>query len=397
MKRKVLWAAGIAAAALLLLVVLLPFFFNADRFRPEVESRLSQALGRQVKLGSLKLAMLSGGIEAKDISVADDPAFSKDPFVKAKSLDIGVELTPLLFHRQVKIQSVVLNEPAVVLLQSASGKWNYSSIGQKQAKAPSQGSSNVQVDKLKISNGRIELGRANGQRSAFTDVNVKITGISDKSSFPFEVSANSPGGGKLNVEGKAGPVNQADMSRTPFNGDVNISNFDLATLGMTGSDSGLGGTLDFKGKVTSDGKKMTSDGTATASKLRLVKGGGNAKNPVEVTYHSDYDLAREQGTLDRTTIKTGKSTAQLNGSFASRGSTTILDMKFAGDKMSVQDIEALLPALGIVLPAGSSLQGGTVDTNLAIRGPLEKLVTTGTLDISDTKLAGFSLGKNLSA
>jgi AsmA protein len=163
-----------------------------------------------------------------------------------------------------------------------------------------------------------------------------------------------------------------------------------------GNDSALGGTLDYKGKIASDGQKVTSDGTATASKLKLVQGGGNAKNPVDVQYHSNYDLASERGTLQQTTIKTGKSTANLDGTFASHGATTDLDMKFSGDKMSVQDIEGLLPALGIVLPAGSSLQGGTVTTNLNIRGPLEKLVTTGTMNISNAKLAGFSLGKGLS-
>jgi hypothetical protein len=34
---------------------------------------------------------------------------------------------------------------------------------------------------------------------------------------------------------------------------------------------------------------------------------------------------------------------------------------------------------------------------LNIRGPLEKLVTTGSLNLSNTKLAGFSLGKSLSS
>ena len=395
MKRKVLWAAGVLAAVLVFLVLLLPFLFDANRFRPEVESRLSQSLGREVKIGSLKLAIFSGGIKADDISIADDPAFGREPFVQAKSLNVGVQMKPLLFDRQVKIESLELNEPTVRLLQSSSGKWNYSTIGQKQAKAPSGGSSGVEVDKLAITNGRIEMGRANGKQSAFTNVNMKANGISDKTSFPFSMSASAPAGGKLSVEGNAGPANQADMSRTPFNGDVTISNLDLATLGMMGNDSALAGSLDYKGKVASDGRKVTSDGSATASKLRLVKGSGNAKDPVEVQYHSDYDLASERGSLGQTAIKTGKSEANLNGTFASRGPTTDLDLKFTGDKMSVQDIQGLLPAFGIVLPSGSSLQGGTVNTNLNIRGPLEKLVTTGTLNIANARLAGFSLGKGL--
>ncbi len=396
MKRKAFWAVGAVTALLLLLVILLPLFFNAERFRPQVESTLSQSLGRQVKIGSLSLALLSGGVEAKDISIADDPAFSRDPFVKAKSLSVGVQLKPLIFDKQVKIESLTLNEPSVVLLQSASGKWNYSTMGQKQEKTPAPSSgSKVEVNKLAITDGRVELGRANGQRTAFTKVNMKASGI--WTSFPFELSASGPSGGKLSVHGKAGPVNQANMSKTPFSGDVSVNDFDLAALGMLGADSGLGGSFDYKGKISSDGQKVTSNGTATATKLRLVRGGGNAKNPVQVQYNSGYDLNREQGLLDRTTITTGKSTAHLSGTFASRGSTTDLDLKLTGDKLSVQDIEGLLPAVGVVLPAGSSLQGGTLDTNLAIRGPLEKLVTTGTLNVSNAKLAGFSLGKNLQA
>jgi AsmA protein len=51
---------------------------------------LTAALGRQVKVGNLSLSLLSGGVTADNISIADDPAFSKTPFVQAKSLNVGV-------------------------------------------------------------------------------------------------------------------------------------------------------------------------------------------------------------------------------------------------------------------------------------------------------------------
>ncbi|MGZ4814196.1 MAG: hypothetical protein ACXVZV_02215 [Terriglobales bacterium] len=63
----------------------------------------------------------------------------------------------------------------------------------------------------------------------------------------------------------------------------------------------------------------------------------------------------------------------------------------------MQDVEGLLPALGVVLPSGSSLQGGSVSTDLALRGPSDHLVTTGTLNVSNTRLVGFSMGKGLSS
>lgn len=397
MKRKALWAVAVIAVLLLVVVVALPFLFDANRFLPEVELRLTQALGRQVKIGSLKLALFSGGIQAKEISIADDPAFSREPFIKAQSLDVGVQMKPLLFDHKIKIESLILNEPVVRLLQSPSGKWNYSTLGQKQTTSSSQSSSGIEVSKLAIAKGRLEIGRANGKQQAFTDVDVKLSDISDHTAFPFAVSAIAPSGGKIELNGKAGPLNQASMDRTPFTGDVKISNLDLAALGMLGNDSGIGGQLNYSGKISSDGQKVTSDGSATASKLKLVKGDGVAQQPLEVKYHSNYDLAREQGSIEQTSITTGKSTALIAGNFASQGSTTNLDLRITSNKMSVQDIQGLLPAFGVILPSGSSLQGGTVDTDLNVRGPLEKLVTTGSLNISNAKLAGFSLGKGLSA
>jgi GTP-binding protein len=48
---------------------------------------------------------------------------------------------PLLFDKQVRVQSLVLNEPVVRLLQSANGKWNFSTLGQKQQKKSGDASS----------------------------------------------------------------------------------------------------------------------------------------------------------------------------------------------------------------------------------------------------------------
>src|SRR5260370_36243770 len=72
-------------------------------------------------------------------------------------------------------------------------------------------------------------------------------------------------------------------------------------------------------------------------------------------------------------------------------------MKLAGTGMPVDDLEAMLPALGVVLPPKSTLKGGTLATNLTIAGPVDKLVTTGTIKLENSALAGFNLGSRLSA
>jgi AsmA protein len=53
--------------------------------------------------------------------------------------------------------------------------------------------------------------------------------------------------------------------------------------------------------------------------------------------------------------------------------------------------------MGVTLPAGSSLQGGSATADLAIDGPVDRLVTTGPIDLQNVKLAGYSVGSKIGA
>jgi AsmA protein len=49
------------------------------------------------------------------------------------------------------------------------------------------------------------------------------------------------------------------------------------------------------------------------------------------------------------------------------------------------------------MPSGASLQGGTINMDMTAEGPLDRLVITGPLKISGTRLTGFDLGSKLGA
>ncbi|MEO8126721.1 MAG: hypothetical protein ABI822_06480, partial [Bryobacteraceae bacterium] len=55
---------GFLFIALVLLIAAAAFLFDANQFRPLLESELTKALGREVKLGDLKLSLRSGGVTA---------------------------------------------------------------------------------------------------------------------------------------------------------------------------------------------------------------------------------------------------------------------------------------------------------------------------------------------
>ena len=100
--KRALKVVGIIVAVLIVIAIAIPFFIDANSFRPKIESDLSATLGRPVMVGHLSLSLLSGSVAADDISIADDPAFSKTPFVQAKSLKVDWRggSFPLIFPKR---------------------------------------------------------------------------------------------------------------------------------------------------------------------------------------------------------------------------------------------------------------------------------------------------------
>ncbi|HWO32431.1 MAG TPA: hypothetical protein VNO32_26850, partial [Candidatus Acidoferrum sp.] len=89
--------------------------------------------------------------------------------------------------------------------------------------------------------------------------------------------------------------------------------------------------------------------------------------------------------------------AHLTGTYDAHGKVTAVEMKLNAPSMPVDDLEAMLPALGVILPPKATLKGGTLSTNMAISGPVDKLVTVGTVKLENSTLANFNLGSKLSA
>jgi hypothetical protein len=113
-----------------------------------------------VTVGNLSLSLLSGGVRADQLSIADDSKFSNAPFIKAKSLKVGVELMPLIFSKQLNVTEVVIDEPEIALLRNQAGVWNFSSLGnsaEKKTPEKSTSASNLNVGKLDLTDGKISL------------------------------------------------------------------------------------------------------------------------------------------------------------------------------------------------------------------------------------------------
>jgi AsmA protein len=397
---------AIAVGLVIVVVIALPFLVNVNSFRPEIESNLSSALGRPVKVGNLGLSLLSGSVEADQLSIADDPKFSSTPFVQAKSLQVGVELLPLIFSKQLNVTQVRIDRPQISLLRGRDGVWNFSSLGNQPAKpAQSAGKktsgapANVSVAKLDIVDGTVTMGSMTGKRKpiVYDKVNVTMRDFSSTSKFPVSASVSLPGGGSLKIDGDAGPVNAADVSLTPVQAKLTFDKLDLSQSALADPELGIAGSADFEGTLTSDGHIAKASGTLKATSLKLVPKGSAAGVPVQLAFTVEHDLKQESGKLLQGDVGIGKAMAKLTGTYDMHGETTSIQTKLNGQAMPVDDLEGMLPALGIVLPTGSKLKGGTLSLEIDSTGPLNKLVSSGWVKMSNAGIEGFSLVSKLSA
>jgi AsmA protein len=403
--KKFLTIVGIVVVVLILIAIVLPFVIDVNRFKPTLETNLTNALGRKVTIGNIGLSILSGAVAVDDVAIADDPAFSRSPFLQAKELKVGVALMPLIFSRKLEVESFTITEPKVSLLRSPSGTWNYSSMGNA-SKASSKESSgagtpapSLSVEKLRILDGTLTVGTggAHPRTQTYQNVDFEASDLSYTSQFPFKFSAKAPGGGTINLDGKAGPIDSTDTSLTPLDAKVTVKNLNIADTGFVASSSGLAGVIDFNGNVSSNGQQANSSGTVQANRLKLVANGQPASVPVNIDYSTVYDLKRQAGTLKTGDVHIGRALAHMTGTYDVAGETTTLQMRMNGQAMPVADLEKALPAAGVTLPSGASLESGNLDLNLSITGPVDKLVIAGPVNLTNGKIAGYSMKSKLGA
>ena len=376
------------------LLAITPFLIHANQFRPLIEGRASAALGRRVDLGNLKLSLTRASLTTETLVIADDPEFSNAPFLKAKSVSVGVELLPLILSRSLKVTTITVDSPQVTVIRNSAGRWNYSSLGSSGVPA-----GDVAFKKLEWKNGRVIVGSTDSRkRSIYEHVDVTMSHASLTSAFPVIATGDLDGGGHFTLAGNVGRLNREDASLTPFDGRLNINGLNLAARGFLNPSVGLGGLLDIDATIASNNDEREVRGTARILKALLVAGGSPSAQPVTFDFNTKYNRRKHSGVLGPSTLRVGNATARLNGAYdSSRGEYSVVSIKVVGNHMPVRDLRSFLPGIGIHFPKGTTLATGTLNMDLTVSGPTNNLVTAGRVGLYGAKLAGFNLGAQVKA
>jgi AsmA protein len=117
-------------------ILALPFLIDLNKYQDQYKPLIEDALNRKVQLQDIRLTIWPRiGARVSGFAVLDDPAFGSSPFTSLTSLDVGVQLMPLLSGK-VEVEDIMLRDPVVTVIKNKNGVLNVSTIGRTGAELP---------------------------------------------------------------------------------------------------------------------------------------------------------------------------------------------------------------------------------------------------------------------
>jgi uncharacterized protein involved in outer membrane biogenesis len=111
-----------------LFLTIAPMTLDTTDYRRSVGEWLSKRLNRTVTIGDLSFRAITGPkIIIHDLTVSDNPAFSRDPFLTAREVVISLRIIPLLKGRFV-IRGIAIKQPLISIIEKEDTSLNIATL-----------------------------------------------------------------------------------------------------------------------------------------------------------------------------------------------------------------------------------------------------------------------------
>ncbi len=395
MTKKILFALGGFIVLLLGAAAALPLLFDANSFRPQIQSALESSLKRKIDLGTLGLKFYPLSVKVNDVKVAEDDKYSSTiPFLTASEILVNLDLRSLL-NKQVKVDALTIIRPTVNLIRNAEGKWNYESVGQQNE---SGGDSTLSFTELTVQDGTVTVNRAPSFSQTLTGVNVALHDFVPGKPAKVKASAHLPGAGKQLME-IAGIVNQGFDGRFTL---TDVSQAGLKGIAATGTVQAATATpIQFTTNLTMVEPAFSGYLAGTVTPGDQLKASINANNlqvnrkewkhPVHISA-LQMTLANDVATFQPFVVESGEFRANAN--------LKVNDVsKSPNIEARIESVGTIAEMLATASAFGASLKdvnaSGKIALQATLNGPANRpeainYRASGTLDGATITVAGLA-------
>jgi len=415
MKRILIIVAVVLAVLAIAAAVILPKVLNPERYRPRIEQMLTEITGRKVTIGTMRLHVFPvPGITADGFTLAEDPAFGTEPFLKAGRIDARVRLIPL-FSSRLDVISFDIDKPVAHLHRDDKGRWNVVSLIERAGSgaqpaagaAPGGGSFAVIIERFRLIDGSVDI--ADGaivpgttHRIEGRQIELALSDLSTTSPIGIDLKLGLTGSGKAALVGRLGPPPQAAGSGWPIDARVTITNFiGGAAAPYLATYTGLrlaGGSLDLDAKLSGTApQNLDVQGTVALKALELVAFGPASRKtaPLDGSVAIDGTFTPQETRLRKAEIRLGNAAVTLSGALTDLQGHPQADLRAVASKVALKDVAPFLSLFGPLLPPGLA-QKGDIVLDATATGPIDeplKMAIKGTATISGFEYADPSLNQ----
>ena len=398
--RRFLIGVGIFIVVVVAALLVFAATFNVNKYHDTIQSQLEKHLGRTTTLGDMHLSLFPPRFRVQDPAIADDPQFSPDaPFVKAQELDVSVKLMPLL-HKQVEINSLILQRPSVNLIKNSAGVWNFASLGQSKTQpnaSPPSSQQQFSLGELSISDGQVSIVDQQKSKtpSLYDHIDITLKDFSPDTPFTVDASVHMAGAGSQGVrlQGKGGPIVNAQPAATPFQGTLSLKQVSIGDLSKFMNSPALNGTdgiVDGDTKINNESGKLTAQGEVHVQNGKIR--GSELGFPVITQYDITNDSTTDLVSLRNFVVKLGSTPVEMNGTVNAKPTPAVLDLRIKANNVSIAEAAKMAATAGVALSPGTNASGN-VNADIHATGPADKPILNGTITGSNVQLTGKEIAQ----
>src|SRR5271167_964207 len=394
-------------------VLTLPHLIDVNQYRGQIQAELQKRLNRPVQLGEMSLGVFPLRVQVNNVTIGDDPSFrSNVPFAQVGQLNVSIKLLPLL-SKNIAVESLELKRAKIELICNAQGVWNFSTAGsnaatplaqpnqlQQPAKqplaqaAPSTPSS-FALNELTITDGQIAITdyQKHQARAVYDHLDVRLKDYAPGMPFSIDATAHLPGTGSqtFQLTGAGGPINNADLSSTPFKGKVKLNEVSLSSAqkflnaaALQGTDAVISGSTDL----------ANSNGTMAArGSLKLdnaVIRGVQVGYPISADFDLTDDLTNDLVQIKQGSLQLGATPLSINGLINTHPNPSVVDVKLNASNASIQEVARLAAAFGVAFSPNTKISG-QLTANVHAQGPTDHLSLNGNVNGRNLEVTGSEI------